>query len=69
MFYLSEDKTVILDSLGAVVGYYQHGKFCQVRKNKTKERLQVDKCDRVYSNGLSPLEMEQVSELLQRKGR
>ena len=69
MFYLSEDKTVVLDSVGAVVGYYQYGKFCQVRKNRTKEKLQVDKCDKVYSNGLSPLEMEQVSELLQRKGR
>ena len=68
MFYLSDDKNTVLDSQGAVVGYYQHGKFCQVRKNKSKDAAWLDKCDKVYSNGLSPLELEQISELLQRKG-
>lgn len=69
MFYLSEDKTVVLDSLGAIVGYYQYGKFCQVRKNKNQDKTWLEKCDKIYSNGLSPIELEQVSELLQRKTR
>jgi hypothetical protein len=69
MFYLSENKSVVLDSIGAVVGYYENGKFCQVRKNKDSGKVHLEKCDKVYLNGLSPLELEQVSELLQRKGR
>lgn len=69
MFYLSEDKSVVLDSQGAVVGYYQNGKFCQVRRQRNNASAWLEKCDKVYANGLSPIELEQVSELIQRKGR
>ncbi len=64
MFYLSEDRKVVKDSFGDIVGYLNGGKFTQViRDGKTVKR----DCDKPYLNGLSPLELEQISELLQRK--
>jgi hypothetical protein len=63
MFYLSDDKMVIKDFFGSKVGYFVDGKFCQVfRKKNNKAEL----CDEPYLNGLSPMELEQISELLQR---
>lgn len=61
MFYL--DKTVIKDFFGSKVGYFVNGKFCQVLKKKNSK---PELCDEPYTDGLSPMELEQVSELLQR---
>jgi len=63
MFYLSEDKKTVIDSFGDKVGFYKNGKFCQVFREKNKK---TEVCDKHYMNGLSPIQLEQVSELLQR---
>lgn len=64
MFYLSEDKKIVKDSFGDKVGFFINGKFCQVLRQKNQKPVL---CDSRYADGLSPLEMEQVSELLQRQ--
>jgi hypothetical protein len=63
MFYLSEDKKIIKDSFGDKVGFFVNGKFCQILKQKNQKPIIADNR---YLEGLSPLELEQVSELLQR---
>ena len=62
MFYLSKDKKIVMDSFGDKVGFLQDGKFSQILKQKNKNLIFADSR---YENGLSPMEMEQVSELLQ----
>jgi hypothetical protein len=63
MFYLSKDKKTVTDSFGDKVGFFVNGKFCQVLKQKNQKPILVDQR---YAEGLSPLELEQVSELLQK---
>lgn len=68
MFYLSEDKKVVKDSFGDIVGYVNNGKFTQIIRGQQFNIKSIKKdCDTPYLNGLTPLEMEQISELLQRK--
>ncbi len=63
MFYLSKDKRIITDSFGDKVGFFVNGKFSQVLKEKNQKPVLADTR---YASGLSPLELEQVSELLQK---
>lgn len=63
MFYLSKDKKIIMDSFGDKVGFFVNGKFCQILKQKNQKPIFADTR---YEEGLSPIEMEQVSELLQK---
>lgn len=70
MFYLSDDKKTIKDFFGDKVGYIVNGKFCQVLKKKLNSfSNECHWCDEPYSEGLSPMELEQVSELLQRANK
>lgn len=62
MFYLSKDKVRVVDTFGDTVGYIVNGKFCQA----TKQEEKIKKPDAPYMNGLSPRELEQISELMQR---
>lgn len=62
MFYLSKDKRTITDSFGDRVGFFINGKFCQFLKQNNQKIF----ADQRYEDGLSPIEMEQVSELLQK---
>lgn len=64
MFYLSKDKKIIMDSFGDKVGFFINGKFCQVIRQKGDKPASADAR---YAEGLSPIELEQVSELLQRQ--
>jgi hypothetical protein len=56
MFYLKNNK--IVDSMNRVVGFYEKGRFLQSMLDQT--------CDPIYKTGLTPIEMEQVSEAIQR---
>lgn len=62
MFYLQKDKVTICDSFGDKVGFYIDGKFSQVLRLPTK----IDKCSKRYASGLVAIELEQLSELMQR---
>jgi hypothetical protein len=63
MFYLQDKKTVV-DSFGDKVGFFVNGKFCQVIRQKGDKPTSADAR---YAEGLSPMELEQLSELLQRQ--
>lgn len=63
MFYLDKDNKTVVDSFGDKVGFVKSGKFCQVYREKNKK---TELCDKQYINGLSPVQLEQVSELIQR---
>lgn len=63
MFYL-KDKKIIVDSFGDKVGFFVNGKFCQILRQKNNKPIVADNR---YSEGLSPMELEQVSELLQKQ--
>lgn len=63
MFYL-KDKKIIVDSFGDKVGFFVDGKFCQILRQKNNKPVVAD---HRYSEGLSPIELEQVSELLQKQ--
>lgn len=70
MFYLSEDKVVVKDFFGSKVGYFVNGKFSQILKKKSNSFSdECQWCDEPYSGGLSPMELEQISELLQRTSK
>jgi hypothetical protein len=62
MFYLSKDKAKVVDTFGDIVGYIIDGKFCQ----SAREEANIKKPDAPYMKGLSPRELEQISELMQR---
>lgn len=64
MFYLSKDRRTITDSFGDKVGFFIDGKFSQVLKQKNQKLLLADTR---YESGLSPIELEQISELLQKQ--
>ena len=56
MFYISDNKKRIVDHEKKVVGSItSEGRFTQ------------EKCDPKYNNGLSALELEQISEIMQRE--
>ena len=61
MFYLSKDKSKILDGRKLTVGYIHEGRFTQRQRSEADEP-----CCQDYVNGLSPQQLEQISELLQR---
>lgn len=68
MFYLSEDKKIVKDSFGDIVGYVNNGRFTQVIRSQQFNIKNIKKdCDAPYLDGLTPIQMEQISELLQRK--
>lgn len=61
MFYLSKDKSKILDGRKLTVGYIYNGKFSQSQRNANDEP-----CCKDYTNGLTAMQLEHISELLQR---
>ena len=63
MFYANKQKTEIKDSDGRIVGFIRDGKFSQTYRKKWNS---IECCDKVYLSGLSPIELEQVSEAMQR---
>jgi hypothetical protein len=56
MYTLSKDKTKIVDYKNRIVGFIIDGRFTQYR------------CDKFYRVGLTPIELEKISELMQRSG-
>lgn len=62
MFYrvTQEQFSVIIDARQRVVGFVQDNKFCQFLNNY--------KCDLAYRDGLSSIELEQISECMQKPG-
>ncbi len=62
MFYVSDDEKMIVDSRARKVGFLRNGKFAQF----VSEMPQLQKPDEPYFYGLSPLELEMVSETIQR---
>jgi len=58
MFYLKEGK--VIDSGKRVVGFIHDSLFTQTHNR--------EECHRAYQKGLNALEMEQISELIQKSG-
>jgi hypothetical protein len=56
MYKLTKDKTKIVDYNNKIVGFIIDGRFTQYR------------CDKAYRIGLTPLELEKISEIMQRSG-
>lgn len=54
MFRISKDKTKVLDHENRVVGWINNERFIQYG------------CDPLYRTGLSPADLEKISELMQR---
>jgi len=56
MYRLTKDKTKIVDYNNKIVGFIIDGRFTQ------------HQCDKFYRVGLTPLELERISEIMQRNG-
>ena len=56
MYKLNKEKTKILDFNNRIVGFIIDERFTQYR------------CDKFYRVGLTPMELEQISEIMQRNG-
>lgn len=56
MYRLNQEKTKVLDYNNKIVGFIVDGRFTQYR------------CDRDYRIGLTPIELEKISEIMQRSG-
>lgn len=54
MYKISKDKNKVLDYNNRIVGFIVDGRFTQYR------------CDQFYRVGLTPMELEKISELMQR---
>jgi hypothetical protein len=54
MYRISKDKSKILDYDDRIVGFIVDGRFTQYR------------CDQFYRIGLTPFELEKISEVMQR---
>lgn len=68
MFYISKDKKRIVDSSGNIVGFLDKRRFLQ---SQTTRSGVVNTCHPNYSmakGGLSAIEMEQISEIMQSNG-
>lgn len=63
MFYINKEKEV-RDSEGKVVGFVKDNKFSQYRLKEG--HFSKEPCNQAYVGGLNPLELEQISELMQR---
>ena len=63
MFLIADDDRRVSDTRGRVVGFVINGKFTQ---EWHFSQYDSDKAEAPYANGLSPLEMEMVSETIQR---
>lgn len=63
MFLIADDDRRVIDTRGRVVGFVVDGKFSQ---SFSYWQGDSDHAEPPYSNGLSPLEMEMVSETIQR---
>jgi len=62
MFYLSKDKSKILDGRKLTVGYIYNGKFSQAQRSVKDEPC----CTDYTENGLTAMQLEHISELLQK---
>ena len=56
MYSLTKDKTKIVDYKNRIVGFIIDGRFTQYQ------------CDKFYRVGLTPIELEKISEIMQRSG-
>jgi hypothetical protein len=56
MYKITSDKTKVVDYNNRVVGFIIDGRFTQYR------------CDKFYRVGLTPMELEKISEIMQRNG-
>ena len=56
MYRLTKDKTKIVDYNNKIVGFIVDGRFTQ------------HQCDKFYRVGLTAMELEQISETMQRNG-
>jgi hypothetical protein len=56
MYKITSDKTKVVDYNNRVVGFIIEGRFTQYR------------CDKFYRVGLTPMELEKISEIMQRNG-
>lgn len=56
MYKITNDKKKIVDYNNRVVGFIVDGRFTQYR------------CDKFYRIGLTPIELEKISEIMQRSG-
>jgi hypothetical protein len=54
MYKISKDRNKVLDYNNKIVGFIVDGRFSQYR------------CDPFYRVGLTPMELEKISELMQR---
>ena len=59
MLYLDKDKRHVVDGSGNILGEIRNGKFTQNTPELSK----------MYASGLLPVELEQVSEAMQRGPR
>ena len=62
MFYLSKDKSRVLDGRRLTVGYIYDGKFSQIQRTEKDEPC----CVEYLEDGLTAMQLEHISELLQR---
>lgn len=58
MMFYDKSRQAVVDSAKKVVGFIVDGRFTQQTRN--------DSCDPSYANGLAPMELEQISELMQK---
>ena len=62
MFYLSKDKSTILDGRRLTVGYVYNGRYSQ-----TQRGVKGEPCCKDYTDhGLTAMQLEHISELLQK---
>ena len=63
MFLIADDERRVVDTRGRIVGFIIRNKFTQ-SANVADDGSWVE-VDKVYSDGLSPLELEIVSEVIE----
>jgi len=68
MFYLNKPKTIVYDGSDKIVGFIIQKRFTQDDFSIDKSGRSV-KVDILYNDGLSGMELEQISELMQREIR
>lgn len=56
MYMYNREKNLVMDDQKRVIGVVYNGRFKQ------------EGCDQIYKTGLSPRELEKISELMQKNG-
>ncbi len=63
MYKINKQKNEVLDYENRVVGFIRDGKFSQTYRKKWNS---IECCDKIYSGGLTAIELEQISEAMQK---